>query len=57
MSISKMLAIVLLLFLLLYWKHLILAIAGLGEDYELWLKLKARGVEERSFWRYWLDEC
>lgn len=57
MTISKMLAILTLLFLLLYWKPLVLAVMGLAEDYELWLKLKAKGVEERSFLKYWLEEC
>jgi hypothetical protein len=57
MTIAKMAAILVLLFLLLYWKHLALAVMGLAEDYELWTKLKSRGVENRSFYRYWLDEC
>lgn len=57
MTLTKLVAIVLLLFLLFYWKPLVLAIAGLAEDYELWAALKDRGVESRSFYRYWLDEC
>lgn len=57
MSITKMLAILILLLLLLYWKHLVLAVVGLTEDYELWVELREKGEEKRSFWRYWLEEC
>lgn len=57
MPTTKMLAVLILLLLLLYWKHLVLAVMGAVEDYELWLKLRQRGVEPRSFWRYWLEEC